>query len=196
MPHSGANPGVAIRVKGGHTPPDLVPGALCESLDGGHGHALGPLTGEGEDCVPVAERGKRLTDDEQRILLDVDDPLRAGHPAVGRGADVDEQRQRELVASGAHVHVAGGPPSALRRAHRQPRRRIRQCRALGRLGCRPIRVRRGRSRSNLRADPPHEESRDAPARTSPTPDHRAAPLASRTIAPGRGTCPNGSPTPG
>src|SRR3954469_15729830 len=100
MPDSGSDPGVPVRIEGGDTTPDVIPAMLREVLDGGDGHALRPLTREGKNRVPVAERAQRFTNNQQRLFLDVDNPLAAGNPAVGRRADIDEQRQGELAASG------------------------------------------------------------------------------------------------
>ena len=51
--------------------------------------------------MTVAEGVEGLEKDDQGLLLDVDDALAAGHPAVGRGADVDQQQHCEVPAGRA-----------------------------------------------------------------------------------------------
>jgi hypothetical protein len=64
-----------------------------------------PLAGEREGGVPVAKGIERLDQDNQGLLLDVDDALSAADPAIGRGADVDQQRDGQITACGSRRGV-------------------------------------------------------------------------------------------
>ena len=66
---------------------------------------LGTFSGKCQNRERIAERGKRFAHDEQGVLLDVDDPLMSGNPAVRRRAHVNQQPDTQFAASWADVHV-------------------------------------------------------------------------------------------
>src|SRR5690606_10653350 len=63
------------------------------------------LAGEGGDGVPVTECVERLAEEQQRLLLDVDDPAPFAEPAVRRPADVNQELYRDVAPGRSHKLV-------------------------------------------------------------------------------------------
>ncbi len=118
MADGGARPRVMLRLQRGDSSGDLIAMPLIKGFDWPNGDAMRTFTGKSHDRIGFAQSLQGNRYQQQRLALDIDDPLVCGNPGIGGTADVDEQH---------HRHVAPGRPASLiqRLCHRRSRAEIR-----------------------------------------------------------------------